>query len=102
MRKTLLAATMVALVAPVAQAGPIENACNRSDRAKGDRALCGCIQDVADLTLDRSDQRMAAQFFKDPHRAQEIRQSDNRRHEGFWQRYRAFGEAAEEFCTRRS
>ena len=41
---------------------------------------------------------MAAEFFDDPHRAQEIRQSDRRSHEAFWQRYKNFGQTAEIFC----
>ncbi len=81
-------------------AGKIERACLNSDRPAASRALCGCIQDVADLTLTNSDQKMAARFFRDPHKAQEIRQSDKRAHEKFWQRYRNFGATAEAFCRR--
>ncbi|SFK03558.1 hypothetical protein [Celeribacter neptunius] len=81
-----------------AQAGAIERACMSSDRAANNRALCGCIQDVADLTLSNSDQRQAAKFFKDPQKAQDIRQSDNRSHESFWKRYKAFGATAAQYC----
>ena len=56
--------------------------------------------DAADLTLSMSDQKLAASFFDDPHRAQEIRQSDSRRHERFWERYESFGQTAENFCGR--
>ncbi|MEM1388212.1 MAG: hypothetical protein AAF748_06060 [Pseudomonadota bacterium] len=42
---------------------------------------------------------MAAEFFSDPHRAQVIRQSDNRGHEVFWERYKVFGSTAEEYCS---
>ena len=76
----------------------IERACLKSDRGQGNRSLCGCIQDAANLTLTARDQRLAATFFADPHRAQEIRQSDQRNHEAFWQRYRNFGQTAETFC----
>jgi len=79
-------------------AGPIETACLRSERSGGNRAICGCIQQVADMTLTGSDQRLAARFFSDPDRAQEIRQSDRRSHEAFWERYRNFGETAEVYC----
>ena len=44
--------------------------------------------------------RLAATFFADPHRAQEVRQSRSRRHEAFWERYENFGQAAETFCRR--
>jgi len=37
-------------------------------------------------------------FFADPHRAQEVRQSDNPRDEAFWQRYKAFASRAENIC----
>ena len=89
----------VAASAPGASfAGPIEQACLRSDRPSANRAVCGCVQDAANLTLTKGDQQLAASFFKDPQRAQDIRQSDRSSHEAFWQRYKEFGEAAESFC----
>ncbi|PRX38425.1 hypothetical protein SAMN05216257_10344 [Meinhardsimonia xiamenensis] len=94
----LSAAVTMALVAPSASAGPIERACIRSDRPAASRELCSCIQQVADIVLTRSDQRLAARFFRDPDLAQRIRQSDSRNHESFWQRYRSFGEAAQSYC----
>lgn len=96
---TLIAAGFTATLSPVsASAGSIERACMSSDRAANNRALCGCIQQVADMTLTNSDQRQAAKFFKDPQRAQDIRQSDNASHEAFWQRYKAFGNTAAQYC----
>jgi len=92
-------AGLIILCAAPAMAGPIESACLRSDRDAASRQLCGCIQNVADATLTGSDQRLAASFFKDPHRAQEIRQSDSRSHAAFWERYKAFGETAEAYCA---
>ncbi|MFZ5749948.1 MAG: hypothetical protein ACOY5U_02660 [Pseudomonadota bacterium] len=89
---------LLAAAAGPALAGPIEAACLRSERSGGNRAICGCIQQVADMTLTGSDQRLAARFFSDPDRAQEIRQSDRRSHEAFWERYRNFGETAEVYC----
>lgn len=98
--KTLIAVALAsAAIAGCAGAGAIETACNTSDRGANKRQLCSCIQQVADFTLDNRDQRMAAKFFKDPHMAQEIRQSDNHGHEVFWKRYGAFGEAAESYCS---
>ena len=79
-------------------AGPVNTACMMSPRKARARRLCGCIQSVADRSLGRADQALAASFFADPHRAQEIRQSDSRRHERFWERYTAFTSAAEESC----
>lgn len=81
-----------------ALAGPIERACLQADRKSASRPLCNCVQQVADLTLNNGDQRLAATFFKDPHRAQEVRQSDNSGHESFWKRYKQFGANAESYC----
>ena len=91
-------AVTAAILANPLFAEQIERACLNSERSSGNRALCGCIQDAANLTLTSRDQRMAAEFFDDPHRAQEIRQSDRRSHEAFWQRYKNFGQTAEIFC----
>lgn len=78
--------------------GPIADACVAAGRQGATRRLCGCVQGVADRDLSVSDQRMAVSFFSDPHRAQEIRQSDNPRHEAFWQKYKAFAARAEQVC----
>jgi hypothetical protein len=87
------------LTAPqVAQAGPIERACIAAGRQAASGRLCRCIQHVADQTLTRADQRFAAKFFGDPHKAQEIRQSENDRHEAFWLRYKEFGISAAALC----
>lgn len=98
MKTVILGAVLAATLAPAAFAGPIERACLNSDRRAASRALCGCIQDVADITLSGRDQRLAASFFRDPHKAQVIRQSDRHSHEVFWQKYKAFGRTAEAYC----
>ena len=82
-----------------AQAGAIEQACLASDRPGKTRELCGCIQQAADVTLSRSDQRTAARLFRDPERAQSIRTSSSRGNEAFWQNYRNFGAMAQAFCS---
>jgi hypothetical protein len=78
--------------------GPISRACMDSDRKMRSRPLCGCIQAVADRTLTRRQQRKAVAFYGDPHRAQEIRQSDRSADERFWQAYTAYGDKAAEVC----
>ncbi|ASP23126.1 arginine transporter [Antarctobacter heliothermus] len=78
--------------------GPISDACLRAGRSGATRQRCGCIQSVANSDLTSSDQRLAATFFADPHRAQETRQSDNPRNEAFWKRYKAFAARAESAC----
>lgn len=78
--------------------GPISRACMASDRKARSRERCGCIQAVANDTLSASDQRLAVSFYSDPHRAQEIRQSDNSSHERFWLAYKDYAETAAAVC----
>lgn len=78
--------------------GPISKACMASDRKARSRELCGCIQAVADQRLSNSQQKTAVGFYSNPHRAQEIRQSDKASHEAFWKDYKAYGEAAKRTC----
>ena len=95
----LIAASLVISTAPApAVAGAMSSACLKSDRKAKSRKLCRCMQSVADQELSRRDQKLAASFFQDPHKAQEIRQSDRSSHEQFWKRYKAFGVAASKYC----
>lgn len=80
------------------EAGIIDRACRSSGRTAATPQLCRCIQAVANGSLTRSDRKKAAKFFRDPHMAQEIRQSDRRSDESFWLRYKAFGERARQSC----
>lgn len=96
--RIIIAAATVVLTTPLAMAGPIDSACVRSDRARGNAPLCGCIQQVANQTLSRSDQRLAATFFRDPHRAQEVRMSKRDADNAFWARYKRFADTAEAYC----
>ena len=98
-RAALLGGVFLALAACGAP-GRIEGACLASGRPGATPGMCGCVQSVANRMLDRSEQRLAARFFPDPHRAQEIRQSDTAAHDAFWARYRDFGEAVERSCAR--
>ena len=106
MKQFLIAAALAVALTPVtivttaseAVAGPIDRACMSSDRRARSPQLCGCIQRVANQTLSRNDQRMAAKFFRNPQMAQDIRQSSNHNHEVFWRKYRAFGETAATPC----
>lgn len=93
-----IAVAAIVLTAPLAIAGPIDSACVRSDRARGNAPLCGCIQQVANQTLSRGDQRLAASFFREPHRAQEVRMSKSNRDNAFWARYKRFTATAEAYC----
>lgn len=92
-----LAILAVGLWVPVAEAGPIRNACLRTD--KGNRSVCACIQQVADMTLRGGDQRRAARFFSDPDKAHETWLSQRASDDAFWERYKAFGAQAEAYCA---
>src|SRR5690606_6114652 len=93
-----VAAVMCLSSVPAAQAAPIESACVRSERGAGNRALCGCIQQVANMVLSGSDQRRVAKFLKDPDEAHAVWVSKSRSDDAFWERYKQFGEMAEAYC----
>ena len=99
-RKTAAGALLIAvtLTGAAEAGGPIERACNRSDRDAATPQLCHCLQRVADATLRWREQRKAARFFRDPDRAQDARRSDRARDEAFWDRYAYFGSAVELNC----
>lgn len=84
--------------APAAFAGPIDGACMKSGRTSNPQ-VCGCIQRVADQTLNRSDQRRAAGFFKNPDEAQDVRMSTRPSDNDFWLRYKNFATTAEAYCA---
>ena len=98
LNRLVIAAATVLMTAPLAMSGPIDNACIRSERARGNAQLCGCIQQVANQTLSRSDQRRAASFFREPHAAQVVRMSKSNADNAFWARYKQFAGRAEAYC----
>ncbi len=79
--------------------GPISQACNRSGRDAANSRLCGCVQGVANRHLSEADQRLSAGFYANPQRAQDVRQSDNRSNEAFWDRYTLYVEDARRYCS---
>lgn len=96
---TLAALAALFLTTAPALAGPIDRACMSSPRQQKSAQLCRCIQQAADRTLSRGEQRKAARFFSDPHKAQEVRQSNKPSDSSFWKRYRGFGDTAEAMCS---
>ncbi len=93
------AALSLLWMAGAASAGPIESACLQSKRTAASRALCSCIQQVADITLGGNDQRLAATFFKDPDKAQQVHMSQSQKDDAFWTRYITFGQQAQMACS---
>ncbi|MCO4847277.1 MAG: arginine transporter [Yoonia sp.] len=100
MRKLILLGALVFLAACGGNrvSGDISKACIAADRKAASTRLCSCVQQAANQTLSRSDQRRAATFFEEPHLAQETRQSDNSGSERFWQRYKKFSATAKRMC----
>jgi hypothetical protein len=97
---SVLRAAIVAVLFPVvALAGPVERACNKSDRDAANGQVCACIQKVADFTLNGADQRRAAKLMNDPERANATWISQTAADDAFWDRYKAFGEQAEAYCA---
>lgn len=78
--------------------GPLNDACMASPRKQRGPAVCGCIQAVANTHLTNSEQRRAVGFFRDPHSAQEVRQSDRARDKDFWERYYDYGTQVDALC----
>lgn len=97
-RRFVAAAAILTCVSGPVNAGTIKQACVQSERARDNTRLCACIQQVADQLLTARDQRLAASFFRDPHRAQEVRTSGREADARFWTLYRQFGEVAEQSC----
>ena len=79
--------------------GPIYSACRKAGRTQASRKHCGCVQAVAHQSLLPGEQQFGATFFDDPHSAQSVRQSDSRRDERFWKRWREYGAQAAQICT---
>ncbi len=84
--------------APVQASGVIESACLRSDRPTANRALCNCLQQVADAVLTPSYQKRGAVFFADPHKSQEMRASGHAADELFWAHWVRFSDTAVKHC----
>ena len=98
--RAALAGAVMLMTVPFAHAGPIDSACVRSDRGARNAALCGCVQQVANMTLSNADQRRAATFFRDPHKAQVVRMSKTGADNAFWARYKRFTDTAQSYCAR--
>jgi len=91
-------AALAVIAASAVSAGPIDSACARSGRTAANRSLCTCIQQAADMTLGRADQRRAAKFFHDPDMAHAVWVSKKPADDAFWDRYKQFGTMAETYC----
>lgn len=100
MRIQIVAASAALILSvAAAEAGPISRACMASERNARSYALCGCLQQVANRTLDRGDQRLAAKIFRKPQLAQDIKMSNTASNEAFWRKYQTFGATATQTCS---
>lgn len=93
------AAIMAAAFPHLAEANAIRRACLKSDRAAVSRSLCTCIQNVANATLSRSEQRRGAKFFANPQELQDLKQSSSSRNSRFLKNWKNFGTAARNSCN---
>jgi phytoene dehydrogenase-like protein len=102
MRRVLITVAIltIAACAPSTRGvnGEVAKACIAGGRDAANRALCSCVQQVANQSLNASDQRRAVTFFDDPETAQQVRQSDRAADNAFWDRYRAFADRAAQIC----
>ena len=99
MRRSLVTMAVLACAAP-AFAGPAQKACLATERSPGPR-VCACAQQVADQTLSRSDQHIAASIIREPELFVKYQKDSSRRAQGFLTRYRLWGERVEQHCARR-
>lgn len=79
--------------------GPISQACQKSDRSNANRQVCGCIQSIANRSLTNSDQKLAASFYNDPQKAQDVKMSKSTSHDAFWDRYKLYATQSERACV---
>lgn len=79
--------------------GPLQRACQAQGRKAASTQRCGCIQAVADRELSSAEQRRGVKVFKDPHKLQVWRQSDNASQNAFWRSWKAFGQTASRLCS---
>ena len=78
--------------------GTIERACLASDRPASGRALCACLQVVADAVLSPGDQRRGAAFFTDPHKSQDVKASKRAADDAFWEKWEFFADTSVKHC----
>lgn len=78
--------------------GSIDRACRKADRNAASPKLCGCIQKVADSSLNRRERYTVSKWFENPQKAQDTRQSKRQSDKKLWLRYKAFGERARRTC----
>ncbi|MBT9382944.1 hypothetical protein KM176_03630 [Pseudooceanicola sp. CBS1P-1] len=81
------------------QAGPIDNACMSSGQRQANARVCSCLQAVANQTLGRGDQKLAAKLMMKPEMIDDLRQSPSGDQRAFWSRYTIFGTAAQNSCS---
>ncbi len=93
-----VALSLLLLPGPLAARGTIERACLGSDRPAASRALCGCLQTVADAMLTRGEQRRGAKLFSDPEQSQQVKMSDRRSDVLFWEKWESFAATAVRHC----
>ncbi|MGA1759866.1 MAG: hypothetical protein ACO39Z_03900 [Paracoccaceae bacterium] len=99
MPRILIIVFGLSLLSTAAQADVVRKACLVSTSKSANSRMCSCIQAAADATLNRSDQNLAASMIRDPEKSQDVKTSNRRSMEKFWERYENFGKLAEAYCS---
>lgn len=80
--------------------GEVGKACMAAERTAANPALCSCVQASANQHLNGNDQKLAAAFFADPEKANDMKLSKSRSADAFWDRYKLFSATAQRSCRR--
>lgn len=91
------AATSLLLAPLAALGGPTQQACLLSDHSPGPKA-CLCVQQIADQTLSREEQFLAASIIAEPDLLDTYLVDDRPQSRGFVERYREWGARAAQSC----
>ena len=78
--------------------GEVGKACLAADRKAANAQLCSCVQAAANVHLNGSDQKIAASFFAEPEKANDMKIATSRSADAFWDRYKAFSQTAQRSC----
>lgn len=97
----------MALVAVLSMTAPgqafawnvVEAACKVTGGPGASVEFCSCMQQVADLSLSLSEQKLAAYFLRNPARASRIGKANPAARKGFWQRFESFNLSTRRHCV---
>jgi hypothetical protein len=77
----------------------IEAACKITGGPGASLQFCTCMQQVADLSLSLTEQKLAAFFLRNPGEAGEIKRRNPAHHQTFWTRFESFSLSTRRHCV---